>query len=167
MPQIKNDHKKTRRLYQPRNHPRVNQTSIDCLRSWRANCDVQILIYDSDPHNPNISEIAGVSDYIVAYSCKGNATLKEEMDQNKAIFLSAETLSGDKRDIQRTCRQILNKTAGQRLISKQECMVLLGELDLVTCSETIETISISNKKQVGTFNSPWKIYPAYIFRVSS
>jgi hypothetical protein len=53
------------------------------LQSWRANCDVQILIYNSDPKNPDLTDIARVTDYIVAYACKGNATMKEEREQNR------------------------------------------------------------------------------------
>ena len=72
----------------PRNHPRVNQTSSLMLQSWRGNCDVQLLIYDSNPKTPDISEIARVTDYVVAYSCKGNATLKEEIQQNIKISMA-------------------------------------------------------------------------------
>ena len=38
----------------------------------------------------------------------------------------------------------MNKASAKRLISKQEACVLLGELDLFTCTETIESTSISN-----------------------
>ena len=72
----------------PRNHKRLNQTSKYLIQSWRANCDVQILVYDCDPKNPDISEIARVTDYIVAYSCKGNSTLKEEREQNAKLFMA-------------------------------------------------------------------------------
>jgi hypothetical protein len=44
------------------------------LQSWRANCDIQIFLYQSDPNNPNLDEIAAVTDYIVSYTCKGNET---------------------------------------------------------------------------------------------
>ncbi len=37
----------------------------------------------------------------------------------------------------------MNKSASMRMISKQEACVLLGELDLTLCSETIESVSIS------------------------
>jgi hypothetical protein len=86
-PKIAIDHRKTRRLYMPRNHSRVNQTSTELLRSWRANCDIQLLIYNCDPKKLDISEIARVTDYIVAYSCKGNLTMKEELEQNKKIIM--------------------------------------------------------------------------------
>lgn len=73
---------KAKKLYMPRNHGRLNQTSLDMLRAWRGNCDVQILIYDSDPDHPDPREIAKVTDYVVGYSTKGNKTLKEEKLQN-------------------------------------------------------------------------------------
>lgn len=87
-PKIQVDHKHSTKLYMPRNHPRVVQTSIDMLRGWRANCDIQLLIYNSDPRNPDIMDIARVTDYIIAYSCKGNATMSEEKQQNRAMILA-------------------------------------------------------------------------------
>ena len=82
------DHKHSTKLYMPRNHNRVVQSSTDLLQSWRANCDVQLLIYNSDPKNPDVMDIARVTDYIVAYSCKGNATMKEEKDHTKAMIMA-------------------------------------------------------------------------------
>jgi hypothetical protein len=86
-PAVKYDHKHSLKLYMPRNHPRLVQTSTDLLRSWRANCDVQLLIYSSDPRNPDPMDIARVTDYIVSYTCKGNVTMKEEKEQLKAMVL--------------------------------------------------------------------------------
>ena len=86
-PQIQWDHRRCQRLYLPRNHPRVNQTSTTLLQSWRGNCDIQLIVYDSDPNQPSLAEIAKVSDYVVAYSCKGNCTYKEEREQNKQFLL--------------------------------------------------------------------------------
>jgi hypothetical protein len=54
-------------------------------------------------------------------------------------------------DIQRIAKQILNKSSSNRVISKQECMVMLVDLDLVLCSETIENVSISNAMSVRAF----------------
>lgn len=51
--------------------------------------------------------------------------------------------TGEKRDVVKLTRHLLNRAASNRTISKQECMVLLSQLDLVTCTETIETVSIS------------------------
>ena len=87
-PTVEVDHKHSTKLYMPRNHSRVVQSSTDMLQTWRANCDVQILIYNSDPKTPDVTDIARVTDYIVAYSCKGNATMKEEREQNKALIMA-------------------------------------------------------------------------------
>jgi len=87
-PSIKFDHRRCQRLYMKRNHPRLNQTSTVLLQSWRANCDIQILVYDCDPKNPDVSEIARVTDYVVSYSCKGNATLKEEKEMMTKLILA-------------------------------------------------------------------------------
>lgn len=85
---VEHDHRHTQKLYMPRNHRRLHQTSTVMLQSWRGNCDVQILIYDCSPKAPNVSEIARVTDYVVAYSCKGNATLKEEIQQNLKLSIA-------------------------------------------------------------------------------
>lgn len=40
----------------------------------------------------------------------------------------------------------MNRAASRRLISKQEAVVLLGDLELFSCTDTIESVSISNSK---------------------
>ena len=87
VPDVRCDHRRSQRLYMSRNHGRLNQTSLDCLQSWRGNCDVQIIVYNCDPKKPDLSEIARVTDYVVAYSCKGNCTLREEREMTKAMAL--------------------------------------------------------------------------------
>ena len=132
----------------PRNHPWINQTSTTLLQSWRGNCDIQILIYDSPPNAVNIKEISKVTDYVVAYSCKGNTTLQEEKETNKKMLLAMEETTGDTDDLKHACKKIMNKAAARRLISKQEASVLLGDLSLTLCSEYIEPVSISNSIKV-------------------
>lgn len=85
-PEVKRDRKGSKKLLLPRNNPRLSQASIDMLQSWRGNCDVQILIYDSSPNSPALEEIAVVTDYVVAYSSKGNKTLREEREQNMLLI---------------------------------------------------------------------------------
>lgn len=70
-----------KKLLMPRNNKSVLQTSKDMLRSWRANCDIQLLIYETDPINPDPKEISRVVNYIVGYSCKGGHTHAEERNQ--------------------------------------------------------------------------------------
>jgi hypothetical protein len=119
-----------------RNHPRLLQTSLHCLQSWRANCDISILIYESDPKHPDASEIA------VSYACKGNETLAIERKQVKEFALSCETETGDENDIIKTVQKCLNKTVSSRTITKQEAVCQLGKLPLVICSETIGTVCL-------------------------
>jgi hypothetical protein len=72
-----------KKLSLKRNHPRLLQTSLYCLQAWRANCDVSIMIYDSDPAFPDLAEIAEVTDYVVSYACKGNIAYSLEREQLK------------------------------------------------------------------------------------
>ena len=128
---------------------------MSCLISWRANCDIQILIYESDPFHPSPEDIAKATDYIVGYACKGNESLKIEISQIRQIILNAHEIHGDDTDVRRVARQILNHTIGEKMISKQEAMVQIGQLDLYNCSETIETHSLSGYRRLeetGTTN---------------
>ena len=70
-----------------RDNIRLNQTPLYVLRGWRGNCDIRILIYSSPVNDPNLEEIARVSDYIVAYACKGSETLKVEREILKEFIL--------------------------------------------------------------------------------
>ena len=49
---------------------RCVQHSKTLLQSWRANCDIKLLVYDSDPSCPNAREIDNVVRYVVAYRGK-------------------------------------------------------------------------------------------------
>jgi len=75
---IKKDDKGIKKLLLKRNHCKMMQTSIKSLQSWRSNCDVQIILYDSDPRNPDVCELSKVTDYVVSYACKGNCTHEAE-----------------------------------------------------------------------------------------
>ena len=78
------------RLDLPRNHRRIVASSRYLLQGWRANCDIQVLLYKCDPMHPNPDEIARVTDYIVAYACKGNEAAVEEKKQMKALTLGSQ-----------------------------------------------------------------------------
>ena len=86
-PAITRDHRNFLRLDMSRNDIRFNQTPLFVLRGWRANCDIKILIYSSPINDPNLEEIVRVSDYIVAYACKGSETLKVEHEILKEFIL--------------------------------------------------------------------------------
>lgn len=62
------------------NSRRVNQLSVPMLRAWRANCDIQLLLYNTNPLYPDITEIESVTRYVVAYTSKKSHTLKTERE---------------------------------------------------------------------------------------
>ena len=138
------------RLELPRNNKRIVTTSKPLVQSWKANCDIQILLYEGNPAHPSPEEIARVTDYIVAYCCKGNESLIEERKQMKALILGMNDISGTSKDVKRIARMLLNKTTKDKVISKQECMCHLAKLDLFLCSEAIETVSISGQYRLCT-----------------
>ena len=91
-----------------------------------------------------------MTDYIVAYACKGNETIVEEKKQMKALILGSQDISGTTNDVKRIARKLLNKTCKDKIISKQECMCHLAKLDLFLCSESIETVSFSGEYHLCT-----------------
>jgi hypothetical protein len=113
------------------------------LYGWRANCDVKILLYESDPENPDARDIAKVTNYLVTYASKGIETVQAEKDQLRSMIMTTEEVSGCQRDIVSLARRILNRYLGEKMMSKQECMVQLAGLSLWTCSESFERISLS------------------------
>jgi hypothetical protein len=134
------------RLEFPRENRRTVQSSTWLVQGWRANCDVQVLLYDCNPCNPDPEEIARVTDYIVAYQCKGNDSFQKEREGVKEYILNLklEDSTGDcKRDSSKLAKQVMNRSLAHKMISKQEGMVHLAGLDLHLCSETIQTVSIS------------------------
>ena len=84
---IKRDDKGTKRLLLKRNDKRMIQTSMTTLQSWRSNCDIQLILYDSNPENPDLHELAKVTDYVVSYACKGNCTHEAEKQAMLDIIL--------------------------------------------------------------------------------
>ena len=62
------------------NSRRFMQSEMNTLQSWRENCDIKILIYETNPYHPDINEISSVIDYIVSYTCKGHITKMKEKE---------------------------------------------------------------------------------------
>jgi hypothetical protein len=84
---IVDDTRGFKKLLIPRNHPRIIQTSMDQLQSWRGNCDAALLLYDTDPDNPDPTEISRVTDYVVSYQCKANESIKQERKQMQSLIM--------------------------------------------------------------------------------
>jgi hypothetical protein len=66
---------------------RVVQHSRILLRSWRANSDIKLLLYYSDPSCPDISEIEDVCRYVVAYTGRRHNTTQSENNAIQNIIL--------------------------------------------------------------------------------
>ena len=65
---------------------RMRQISTILTQSWRANTDIQILLYDTPPMNPSPTELSTIVDYCVSYvtkTCK--ATDMEKIMLTKLI----------------------------------------------------------------------------------
>ena len=124
---------------------RFVQSSTVALQSWRANCDVQILIYNSDPECPNLEEIRRVSDYVVSYTTKVNQTIAEEKRVCLEIAKGAATeYSSENDNLVSVVKKILNSFNGKRIIPRPEVMVELDQLPLIISSERIIHINISS-----------------------
>ena len=78
-PAITHDHMGFLKLEMPRNHPRLVQAPLTILRGWRGICDFKILLYKSTNGKPHPEEISTVTDYVVAYQCKGNERIQAEI----------------------------------------------------------------------------------------
>ncbi len=66
---------------------RVVQHSRMLLRGWRANCDIKLLLYYSNPNCPDISEIEDVSRYVVSYTDKRHNMSQAEIDAIQNIIM--------------------------------------------------------------------------------
>jgi hypothetical protein len=136
-----------KRFELPRRRPKkrrnIMPTSMALVYGWRANCDVKILLYESNPQHPDAKDIAKVTNYLVTYASKGVESVEAEKSQLRSIIMSTEETSGCEKDIVTLARRILNRYLGEKMMSKQECMVQLGGLHLWTCSETFQRISLS------------------------
>ena len=88
-------------------------------------------MYKSNPNKRDVQEIARITEYLVSYACKGNATQKEEVQMSKALVQNYVETTGDKNDMSRIISQIINKISSSRLIPLQEVMVFLTNLHFV------------------------------------
>ena len=142
----------------PRNHRRIVQSSVPMLQSWRANCDVKILLYDTDPMKPDVNTISRVTDYVVSYSCKGNATMIEERFMSKNFVEKFTELTDDKNGLSTLMCVLMNKLNSSRIIPLQEVTVILLGLSLVECTESFDHVSFFTKRLSTTVSrqKPWR-----------
>jgi hypothetical protein len=167
-PQIIQDPRGFSRLELKRTNKRILQTSAYMMQSWRANCDLQILLYNSDPDNPDLDDIAAVTDYVVTYACKGNESIHSEKERLKSYIASMSDNERSEMATATLAKKVLNRSLKTRMISKQEATVQLDGLDLWTCSDSIETVSITPSYKVSThlpYEGKGSIYSRYATRM--
>ena len=59
--------------------------------AWRENCNVQVVIYQPNPNELDVYDVARVTSYIVSYyTCKGSETSEQEADAIKGLILASE-----------------------------------------------------------------------------
>ncbi len=63
------------------------QHSKSLLKAWRANCDIKLHLYYSNPSHPDIHEIEDVCKYVVAYTGKRHNTTQEEKEAIQNIIM--------------------------------------------------------------------------------
>ena len=136
-----------------RNNYRITQASAYVMRSWRGNCDVQLLIYNSSPEEIDASDVSRVTNYVVSYACKGSESAVEQKTSMEAIILAAKEEMGDDKDVKKMARRLLNHCSKNRVISKQEALCQLSGLALFTCSEMFESVSLAGNARLGTENA--------------
>ena len=71
----------------------MKQTSMTMLQSWRAKCDVQVILYDQDPLHVDCKDVASISGYVTSYCTKGNSSFHSEQEAIAAMILSIESQS--------------------------------------------------------------------------
>jgi len=87
-PTIQKDARGIEHLLLPRYHSRkVNQHSRTILQAWRANADVQLIVYRSDPNVPDVGEIEAVSKYVTSYAVKTQKTTREEINTIQDVII--------------------------------------------------------------------------------
>lgn len=70
------------------------------------------------------------------------------LQNTSSSFSSFTEESGDSTDLKRLARKLLNRAASNRVISKQECMVMLLNLDLAKCTDRFDNISLSGYRKI-------------------
>lgn len=135
-----------------RNERRMKQTSFIQLQSWRANCDVAVLIYSSDPAHIDHNDIANVSGYVVSYCTKGNLSYTTEKEALSTIVMAADDTfaEGQEMNTITLARKILNSFHSKRVISKAEVSCDLLDLDLYRCTEMFVKVPLSNYMKIVT-----------------
>jgi hypothetical protein len=87
-PEIQYDRKGISHFRMKRTHSvHLVQHSKYLLKAWRANCDVKLLLYFSDPTSPDLREIEDICRYVVAYTGKRHNTSQDEKEAIQNLIM--------------------------------------------------------------------------------
>ena len=136
------------RMSLQRNDKRLLQSSVFLAQSTRANGDVSVLLYDKSFLHPSCDDLRKVVGYLVDYAGKSNETEHDTRKKMASIIQESGDSDSLTPDVRRVAIRCMNQISKDKLVSKQEAMCLMGNLDLFICSESVESISISSSKRV-------------------
>jgi hypothetical protein len=88
------------------------------------------MLHQSDPHYPDPSELATVTDYVVSYACKGNESITEEKQRFKTYLFSMHSLDNGGVAPKTVATKTFNNSMKEIMISRQEATVLLMAMSL-------------------------------------
>ena len=142
------DHRKFWKLHLKRNHKRLLQSSKRLVRSNRANGDVSLILMRKNQMYPDADELRQICGYVVDYATKCTETESDTRKSLKQLIMTEKENISDSLDMKRVATRCMNQLHRDKVIGKQEADCLMGGLDLYSCSETIETISISNMMSI-------------------
>ena len=97
---------------------------------------------------PGADELRQICGYIVDYATKCTETESDTRKSLKELIMTEKENISDSMDMKRVATRCMNQLHKDKVIGKQEADCLMGGLDLFHCSETIETISVSNMMSI-------------------
>lgn len=121
-----------------RNDSRLNRHQQLQLQGWRANCDIQIVIY-----------YYACVEYLVKYTSKSE-TMSSVV---KTAFTNVVTKLTDNSDVHTTFKKIMLRTVGNRDYSIQEVMHHLLSLKCISTSFEVVTASLDGSRRINTRGS--------------
>ncbi|GFH43542.1 hypothetical protein CTEN210_00015 [Chaetoceros tenuissimus] len=148
---IEKDYKKDIHILKlKRNNSRLKKTSTSMLESWRANCDVSVIVYATDPNNIVPADIARINGYITSYCTKGNLSFQEERNSIAAIISTYENcgVRSERMNMNAMLRKSMNSLLTSRIVSKPEASVELMGCDLYWCTESAKHINLTGLQKL-------------------
>ena len=142
-PAIAKDKNGSLRLELERDHPNLVQHSQVHTQGWRANGDVSIILSQSHPSNPSVSEIVATEKYVSGYACKGNEGIGSSVDLFNDMVNTADTSA----TANSLCTKLLMNSV-KRDVSAVEAAYEISSLPLYRCTHSFEYVSLSGARRL-------------------